>query len=256
MDRNKFIKWLGVLLAVLVVGACSKEEDHEYTKSLEDSFKYYGPNGNYNGVANDGFRTEAGYTGVWSMDDVIVDSADVYFAANGGMYYLDFLWFPYNAITKKIAPDVNVAKIKFLIDDGGHLESQEDQMLADLHSRLGINKETTFPGRYPSNFLRLLGCSEWVYYFELLANYVYSPFLYLPYTVTTDKGEVFGVIAEISYTNSTAMLDLNNDSFTCVLTIPQIEIIRNGEAEMKQQSPELKLKYTSIKRKENVDIGN
>lgn len=156
MDRKRLFRWLGVLLAVLVVGACSKEEDHEYTKSLEDSFKYYGQNGNYNGVANDGFRTEAGYTGVWSMDDVIVDSADVYFAANGGMYYLDFLWFPYKAITKKIAPDVNVAKIKFLIDDGSHLESQEDQMLADLHNRLGINKETTFPGKYPSNFLRLL----------------------------------------------------------------------------------------------------
>lgn len=254
MDRNRFIKWLGVLLAVLVVCACSKEGNDHYEGIVDNM--YNNPNEYYIGIDDRGIYANESYTGLWSIGYEIVDSADVTFMAKGKdhPYLLDFSWFPYKAIAKLVAPDVNVSQIQYLGNGSG---SPSDSLLIKMFTYLGLYADMTYAARNPTNFLRFLGRSKEVFYFELYPNKNTSPFLYLPFVVTTDKGEVIGIIPAFSYTDSMVILDYNmNNSFSCVLTIPQIEVIRNGVTELKQLSPELKLKYTSIKQIDRKPGGN
>ena len=67
---------------------------------------------------------------------------------------------------------------------------------------------------------------------------------------------MYPVTAYIIPSKSTAYLDTNGETFSCLLVVSQIETKVDGEMKLKKFDPELKVRYTSIKRIERATVGN
>lgn len=248
MNIKRCLNWFGVLIAMLVVHSCSKDGDDLY--DLGEKYDYYNSTNDY--MLNELSGMNVYFHGVWSVDEETANETDVAIVAKDGKYFINIYGFPYEAITKKVVPDVNVSKIQYLVEDGIHL-SPADSVLINIYMQWGTNDYATFPGKDFQNQFRNVGFSGLVLYLELMPV-SWSPYLYLPYVAITDKGENIGISAAFAFISSTATLDFNKNTFVCVLKIPEIEIIRNNERKM--LSKEMKLQFTSIKRIDKSSVGN
>lgn len=209
MNRTKLLKMLeSALMMVLAAGVMSCSKDHDY---YDESISEYKPD-------NPSVTLSYSYRGVWAVDGVIADTVNVDVCVNPeteteNKNLVAFSGFPYRAIVSKVASEVNVTEIT----DSMHIGC------------------------------RCIGISETAIYLELFPGRDVSD-LYLPFTLTTDKGEVFSVTATLVPSWSTATVNIRGESFTTILTVSQVEMVLNGEKKIKTLSPEMKMKFTSIQR--------
>lgn len=184
------------------------------------------------------------FRGVWSVDDVSTDTLDVQVSTSYSENYVAFYGFPYKTMIKEVAPQVKVTKITNDMITGATLHD-EDSLYFQTLKKCGNNQdclEAFFGYDY-----RCIGVSANGIYLELPPGQNHT-IRYLPFVVTTDQGNYFPVIVSVVPDKSTAVLDIKGKSFSCVLTISQIESQENGEQVIKKYDPELKLKFTSIYR--------
>ena len=192
------------------------------------------------------------FRGVWSVDDVSTDTLDVQVSTSYSENYVAFYGFPYKTMIKEVAPQVKVTKITNDIPTGATLHD-EDSLYFQTYKKCGNNQdclEAFFGYDY-----RCIGVSANGIYLELPPGQNHT-IRYLFFAVTTDQGNYFPIIASVVPSQTTAILDTKGETFSCVLTISQIESQENGEKVIKKYSPGLRLKYTSIKRIEHAFFGN
>lgn len=158
-------------------------------------------------------------------------------------------------IMKKIAPDVNVAKITYDMRVGGLLPADEALLLQTIVAHGDNNCIQT----YVAEEYLCEGISDSSLYLVLKpAND--NLLLYLPFVVTTDQGKLISVTATVHPNYSKAVLKTDGTTFTSTLTLTHIEYKEVSELdevtkEMRLE-PEMKLKYISIKRIEYPLSGN
>lgn len=259
MDRKSILKLLGsaLLMTVLAAGltACSKDDEDE--DEIQLYFQYL----------------ERSFRGVWTVDDVKADTTDVWIEIDNNRpnkYYSNYVayWgFPYKAIINKIKPDIKIAQIlhwrNMPLDTVSVTNQLFDFMIQTISKRggdsrieEGNNPIASIMVNTSLNPYRNVGVSGSTLYFELRPPYETVPVLFLPFIVITDGGEIYGVIATVSYSNSTAVLDLIGETFSSTLTLSQVEIIKDGDMQTKTLSPEMRLKYTSFQTIESPTVGN
>ena len=258
MDRKNIMKLLGsaLLMTVLAAGltACSKDEEED---EIQLSFQYL----------------ERSFRGVWTVDDVKADTTDVWIEIDNNRpnkYYKNYVaysGFPYKAIISNIYPNIKISQIlhwmNMLLDNGDGVKLLFDSMIQTISVRAGNSR--TEGGNNPIasvmintrlNPYRNVGVSGSTLYFELRPPFETVPVVFLPFIVITDQGDTIGVIATVSYSNSTAILDVIGDTFSSTITLSQVEIIKDGETQLKTLSPEMRLKYTSFQTIESPTVGN
>lgn len=194
------------------------------------------------------------FRGVWSVDNVSADTVDVDVSITnyGRTCYVSFLGFPFKAIAERVLPETKVVKVTHDMIIGAPLPSDEAMYLQNLIDH-GDNYnciQTVMAVDY-----RMVGISHNTAYLELSPGRDFS-YRYLPFVVTSDKGEMYPVTAYIIPSKSTAYLDTNGETFSCLLVVSQIETKVDGEMKLKKFDPELKVRYTSIKRIERATVGN
>ena len=237
MDRKRMIKMLeSALLLVLAAGmtACSSNDEDV----------------NYDTMSNVGSSMDCCFRGVWTVDDVKADTTDIKvitgYPSNRTWNTVEYGGFPYKTIASIIVPDVNIAEITSF-SDAGPMSPDKIQLFQMILNGHGGNINSIMTEKY-SNVYRCVGMSEGNLYLELMLPKTGVYGLYLPFIVTTNQGELFAVVATVDYSKSTAILNVFGNSFTNILTVSQIEIIKVGKTETKSLSPEMKLKFTSIQR--------
>ena len=258
MDRKRVLKLYGSALLVMVLTAgltaCSKDEEDD---EIQLSFQYL----------------ERSFRGVWTVDDAEVDTTDVWIEIDnnrGNKYYKNYVayWgFPYKAIINKISPDIKIAQIlhwrNMPLDTVSVANQLFDFMIQTISKRggdsrieEGNNPIVSIMVNTSLNPYRNVGVSGSTLYFELRPPYDTVPVLFLPFIAITDRGDTIGVIATVSYSNSTAILDAIGDTFSSTITLSQVEIIQDGDMQTKTLSPEMRLKYTSFQTIESPTVGN
>ena len=237
MDRKRMIKMLeSALLLVLAAGmtACSSNDEDV----------------NYDTMSNVGSSMDCCFRGVWTVDDVKADTSDIKvitgYPSNRTWNTVEYQGFPYKTIASIIVPDVNIAEITSF-SDAGPMSPDKIQLFQMILNGHGGNINSIMTEKYSSVY-RCVGMSEGNLYLELMLPKTGVYGLYLPFIVTTNQGELFAVVATVDYSKSTAILNVFGNSFTNILTVSQIEIIKVGKTETKTLSPEMKLKFTSIQR--------
>ena len=258
MDRKRVLKLYGSALLVMVLTAgltaCSKDEEDD---EIQLSFQYL----------------ERSFRGVWTVDDAEVDTTDVWIEIDnnrGNKYYKNYVayWgFPYKAIINKISPDIKISQIlhwrNMPLDTVSVANQLFDFMIQTISKRggdsrieEGNNPIVSIMVNTSLNPYRNVGVSGSTLYFELRPPYDTVPVLFLPFIAITDQGDTIGVIATVSYSNSTAILDVIGDTFSSTITLSQVEIIKDGDMQTKTLSPEMRLKYTSFQTIESPTVGN
>ena len=258
MDRKRVLKLYGSALLVMVLTAgltaCSKDEEDD---EIQLSFQYL----------------ERSFRGVWTVDDAEVDTTDVWIEIDnnrGNKYYKNYVayWgFPYKAIINKISPDIKISQIlhwrNMPLDTVSVANQLFDFMIQTISKRggdsrieEGNNPIVSIMVNTSLNPYRNVGVSGSTLYFELRPPYDTVPVLFLPFIAITDRGDTIGVIATVSYSNSTAILDVIGDTFSSTITLSQVEIIKDGDMQTKTLSPEMRLKYTSFQTIESPTVGN
>lgn len=258
MDIKRVLKLYGSALLVMVLTAgltaCSKDEEDD---EIQLSFQYL----------------ERSFRGVWTVDDAEVDTTDVWIEIDnnrGNKYYKNYVayWgFPYKAIINKISPDIKISQIlhwrNMPLDTVSVANQLFDFMIQTISKRggdsrieEGNNPIVSIMVNTSLNPYRNVGVSGSTLYFELRPPYDTVPVLFLPFIAITDQGDTIGVIATVSYSNSTAILDVIGDTFSSTITLSQVEIIKDGDMQTKTLSPEMRLKYTSFQTIESPTVGN
>ena len=257
MDIKRVLKLYGSALLVMVLTAgltaCKDGDDED---EIQLSFQYL----------------ERSFRGVWTVDDVKTDTTDVWIEIDnnrGNKNYKNYVayWgFPYKAIISNIYPDIKISQIlhwKNMYPDAGIANQLFDFMIKTIskrggNSRIdeGNNPIVSIMINTSLNSYRNVGVSGSTLYFELRPPYETVPVLFLPFIVITDRDETIGVIATVSYSNSTAILDIIRDTFSSTITLSQVEIIQDGDMQTKTLSPEMRLKYTSFQTIESPTVGN
>lgn len=258
MDIKRVLKLYGSALLVMVLTAgltaCSKDEEDD---EIQLSFQYL----------------ERSFRGVWTVDDVKTDTTDVWIEIDnnrGNKYYKNYVayWgFPYKAIINKISPDIKISQIlhwrNMPLDTVSVANQLFDFMIQTISKRggdsrieEGNNPIVSIMVNTSLNPYRNVGVSGSTLYFELRPPYDTVPVLFLPFIAITDQGDTIGVIATVSYSNSTAILDVIGDTFSSTITLSQVEIIKDGDMQTKTLSPEMRLKYTSFQTIESPTVGN
>ena len=224
MVKHKKLIW-GLLMITLAVTSCSKGNDDV----TESGLRYDMSKPNYEKPT-----TTIGFT---------------------YMNFVAYYGFPLMEIMKKIAPDVNVAKITYDMRVGGLLPADEALLLQTIVAHGDNNCIQT----YVAEEYLCEGISDSSLYLVLKpAND--NLLLYLPFVVTTDQGKLISVTATVHPNYSKAVLKTDGTTFTSTLTLTHIEYKEVSELdevtkEMKLE-PEMKLKYISIKRIEYPLSGN
>lgn len=257
MNLKRIMPLVLLVLTALVMG-CGKEEGGEaesqygeknnglFPKDTSLLHRIYFDNPPTIPQLNCSFR------GVWSVDDVSTDTLDVQVSTSYSENYVAFYGFPYKTMIKEVAPQVKVTKITNDRPTGVTLHD-EDSLYFQTYKKCGNNQdclEAFFGYDY-----RCIGVSANGIYLELPPGQNHT-IRYLFFVVTTDQGNYFPIIASVVPSQTTAILDTKGETFSCVLTISQIESQENGEKVIKKYSPGLRLKYTSIKRIEHASFGN
>lgn len=253
----------GLFMAVLLLtmaASCSKEKEEDRDYAIEYSDVNMPPSNSYKSSTNSVTppSMECNFRGVWTVDDVSADTVDV--NVRTGVNIIDygvintvaFYGFPYRAMTKKILPEVNIAKITTSMIVGGPLPADE-AMLLDAIIAHGDNYNCI--GNYVSEEYRCIGLSENAIYLELKPGQDYAV-QFLPWVVTTAQGDTFPMVATIVPDKSTATLDTKGETFSSTLTVSQVEYKVSGETVIKKLNPEIKLKYTSIEKIALATLGN
>ena len=257
MNLKRIMPLVLLVLTALVMG-CGKEEGGEGESQYGEKNNGLFPKDTslLHRIDFDNLPTipqlNCSFRGVWSVDDVSTDTLDVQVSTSYSENYVAFYGFPYKTMIKEVAPQVKVTKITNDIPTGATLHD-EDSLYFQTYKKCGNNQdclEAFFGYDY-----RCIGVSANGIYLELPPGQNHTV-RYLPFVVTTDQGNYFPVIASVVPDKSTAVLDIKGESFSCVLTISQIESQENGEKVIKKYSPGLRLKYTSIKRIEHASFGN
>ena len=251
MLNNKQLIW-GLLMITLAVTSCSKGAD----EMIESGMRYEDSKPNYDNPTTTIPSLDYSFRGVWTVDNSATDTVDVRvitgenvpkYGADGktslGFTYMNFVayyGFPLMEIMKKIAPDVNVAKILLLQTIVAHGDNNCIQTYVAVEYLCeGISDSSLYLVLKPANDNLLL---------------------YLPFVVTTDQGKLISVTATVHPNYSKAVLKTDGTTFTSTLTLTHIEykeVSELGEVtkEMKLE-PEMTLKYTSIKRIDSPLSGN
>ena len=257
MNLKRIMPLVLLVLTALVMG-CGKEEGGEGESQYGEKNNGLFPKDTslLHRIDFDNLPTipqlNCSFRGVWSVDDVSTDTLDVQVSTSYSENYVAFYGFPYKTMIKEVAPQVKVTKITNDIPTGATLHD-EDSLYFQTYKKCGNNQdclEAFFGYDY-----RCIGVSASGIYLELPPGQNHTV-RYLPFVVTTDQGNYFPVIVSVVPDKSTAVLDIKGESFSCVLTISQIESQENGEKVIKKYSPGLRLKYTSIKRIEHASFGN
>lgn len=243
MDRKGLIKKLEstllVLVLAVVITACSKDEDNPDAVSI-------------NPEGTTLISLDHSYRGLWMVDDVKADTSDIRVISTDNKFSVTFEGLPYKAIASRIFPDVNVAKITNSMIVGGPLSPDEAMLLQTIidHGDVYNCMET-----FVANDYRFVGMSQTAIYLELMSGRDVSV-LYLPFVVTTDQGEVFSVTATLVPSKSTVLVSSYEPILTSLLTVSQIEIVRNGEKQIKTLSPEMQLKFVGHQITKYTTVGN
>lgn len=216
MNKNYII---GLLATVLAVSSCSKGDDMDYESGIRP-----GPSSDVEIVNSPTLKYS--FRGVWAVDEVLADTLDVDVRTFDPSYnygsYVAFYDFPFKAIAERVMPEVKISTIT------------NDTMVKMDYRCVGESKSTV--------------------YLELSLGEDYS-FISLPFVVTSDKGETYAVTAYVAPSQSMATVDINGETFSCLMIVPQVEIKVGGETTLRKFEPEMKLKYTSIKRIESTTSG-
>ena len=259
MERNKLLKLFGSALLVMMLTAgftaCSKDEDNsDDSNQMEYALA----------------SMDVTYRGVWMVDDVKADTGDVRVKirvkdgpSTDNKVYLTFHTLPLKAIVSKVIPDidVNVAKIEqpwFPVemlsspDWVDLIQTTTDHIQSYNSLRLERSCETQY---------RCVGISLDAMYLEFKdVSAVYLPIVVITDTDQNeliDLDEMIFVTATIVPSKSKSLLYLNSPTFTSLLTVSQIEIVRKGEEkQIKTFSPEMMLKYTGYQTTNNPTVGN
>jgi hypothetical protein len=236
-----------VLLAMALtagVTACSNDEESSHSGDGQISINIH--------------SMDRSFSGVWTVDNVKADTTDVRVMIGNSSgkykYTVTYRGFPYKAIAGIIAPDVHIADITSY-SDAGPLSPDKTQLFQSILDGHGSNINSVMTENYLNDY-RCVGVSESTLYLELLLPETGVSVLYIPFIVTTNQGELFAVVATLAPSKSTANLNVFEDTFINILTVSQIEIIKNGETQITTLSPEMKLKFTSIKKIEPATVGN
>ena len=228
MNRKRLFKWFGMLLAVLSISSCSKEEGDYYDLNHEQ-FCNMSDYGFYSNIEKNGLAEEyLYYHGVWSVDGISADTANVqvYISKDS---YVTFSGFPYQAMIDKLFPGQKIKRIKSPIQE-----------------------------KLP---LRIIGYSDKIAYFEFVPIYTQSiDSRSIYFIVLLEDGREVGISVLFVPDKSNATLNVIADTFNGVLSA---DIIVGSEwsggeqvINEKKFDPEIKLRYTSIKRMEKGTGGN
>lgn len=242
MDRKglikKLVSTLLVLVLAVIVAACSKDEDKPDAVSV-----------NPEGTTLP--SKDVTYRGFWMVDDVKADTSDIRVISKNNKVSVVFYGLPYKAIASMVVPDVNVAKITYIMRVGESLPPDDAMLLQTIIDHGGSDNcmKTSVEIDY-----RFVGISESAIYLELMPGRDVSV-LYLPFVVTTDQDEMFSVTATLVPSKSTVLIPLYDAIIASLLTVSQIEIVRNGEKQIKTLSPEMQLKFVGQTTKYRSD-GN
>lgn len=226
MDRKRWIELLGsaILFIVLatVVSACSKEED-DYEASVDVS-----------PVVNNVPSMNCSFLGVWTVNDIVADTVrvDVCLGQNEDIESgnnIGFYGFPYQAIVDQLYP-------------GKKIESVTSEIASWLP-------------------LRYVGHSDKAFYFEFQPIKITVDSRCISYYVKLDDGKIVGISLWFVANKFKAIIDTNGESFSCWFPIDNILYYEESEGcdpplMEKKPDPEMKLKYTSIKRIEGGTVGN
>ena len=257
MNLKRIMPLVLLVLTALVMG-CGKEEGGEGESQYGEKNNGLFPKDTslLHRIDFDNLPTipqlNCSFRGVWSVDDVSTDTLDVQVSTSYSENYVAFYGFPYKTMIKEVAPQVKVTKITNDMITGATLHD-EDSLYFQTLKKCGNNQDCL--AAFFGYDYRCIGVSASGIYLELPPGQNHTV-RYLPFVVTTDQGNYFPVIASVVPDKSTAVLDIKGESFSCVLTISQIESQENGEKVIKKYSPGLRLKYTSIKRIEHASFGN
>lgn len=245
-------KILAALLLLTMLTGCSKGDDDDMT--IGNLIVTPADKNSQEPIPS----IECAFRGVWAVDNVPADTIDVDVCIGNKKYgnehqnYVVFYGFPYLAMTKKIIPNVNVAKITTSMRIGGPLPEDENMLLQTIIEH-GENYNC-MEKKLTQDF-RCIGVTSSVVYLELMPGRDYAV-LYMPWVVTTKEGDMFPITVSVVPSKSTVIFDTKWSSFSCLLTVSQVEYKMKGELVKQKLETEMKLKYTSIKTIERASLGN
>ena len=248
MNRKKHLKWMASLLIAMLVGACSRGEDGEMFESqaIMDT--------ETDNASTSVPKLMYRFRGIWTVDEVSADTTTVRVATAQPRSFVEFHGFPIKEMMKRMLPKVKVAKITDYEMDGlGWLPDDEvlySNMLSKYEDALTQCLQSGI-----SQTIRCVGMSEKSLYLELTQTE-----LYLPFVVTTDEGQLIPVTAVIQPSLSKSVLNVDGSLFTCTLTVTKVKYTEISESDEvvweAKLEPEMRLKYTSIKRIDYPSSGN
>jgi hypothetical protein len=248
MNRKKHLKWMASLLIVMLAGACSTGEDEEML--MEQSINIPDTDKASTSVPKLMYR----FRGIWTVDEVSADTTTVRVATAQPRNSVEFHGFPIKEMMKRMLPKVKVAKITdYEMDELGWLPDDEV-----LYSNMLSKYEDALTQCLQSGVgqtIRCVGMSEKSLYLEFTQTE-----LYLPFVVTTDEGQLIPVTAVIQPSLSKSVLNVDGSLFTCTLTVTKVKYTEISESDEvvweAKLEPEMRLKYTSIKRIDYPSSGN
>ena len=286
---RKFTLQIGLLLmAVLTISACSKDEETDDSRQLIEDPNAMSNNKGYNG--NEGNAADNGtnnyyalelemqgeYDGEWSINGQKVNAEDVYDYKTPLMYdglFISFTRFPYREIALRYGlQDMNliaqpfephITTPCFLIPY--ELWTSEMNFIYDIHEN---KDEVTI--HYECElcpFLKLVGYSNQILYFDLIEqlfipytlnmNNSHSPFFRFPYAVTLDDGSYYAIVLDLLYSQSTLVFDYSTKTVNLVYTISQIELYdQDRNKTIRELNPEMILTFTSTQKTKAGESGD
>ena len=281
---RKFTLQIGLLLmAVLTISACHKDEEKDVIIPLAEVTNPGNNNNGYNGIngnAADGTSNYAtlildmqgAYDGEWSIDGQKVDAEESDVILSLFTYYynnhrediynnlrIDFTSFPFRTIALRYGfqtMNVNSQSFEPKITSPRTLlssatMSNETKLLYDICCPK--DKADNYIS-WSSTTLKVVGYSDHLLYFELKSNF---PFLGYPYVVTLEDGSYYGIILDVVPSLSTLTFDSTTKTVNFVCTISQIELYdQDRNKTIRELNPEMILTFTSTQKTKAGESGD
>ena len=271
---GRFTLQIGLLLmAVLTLSACSKDEEKDVIIPLAEVTNPGNNNNGYNGINGNAahgtsnyaallWDMQGAYDGEWSIDGQKVDAEESdailsYFIY--GNYRIGFTSFPFRAIALRYGfqtMNVNSQSFEPKITSPRTLlssatMSNETKLLYDICCP---NDQTNDYISWSSTTLKVVGYSDHLLYFELKSNF---PFLGYPYVVTLEDGSYYGIILDVMPSLSTLTFDSTTKTVNFVCTISQIELYdQDRNKTIRELNPEMTLTFTSTQKTKAGESGD
>ena len=148
MNLKRIMPLVLLVLTALVMG-CGKEEggeaESQYGKKTNEGLVKKDTTGverkkNDTIPSNTIPKLTCYFRGVWSVDDVSVDTLNVEASTSDSRNILAFYGFPYRTLVKEVAPQVKVTKITNDIPTGATLHD-EDSLYFQTYKKCGNNQD-------------------------------------------------------------------------------------------------------------------